>query len=157
MTEQPDLTPDEQRLATVAGDLLHRSADELDAATLSRLNRARQAAVAGLQPAGTRRGWLLPAYSTAAVAILIVAVWVGRAVGPAPTPAQMPGQMPAQTAVQTAARTAVQGPDSPVVAQDLDVLLAGENLEMMEDLEFYAWLDPALSDAELQAELEAAG
>lgn len=145
MTEQPDLTPDEQRLATVAGDLLHRSADELDAATLSRLNRARQAAVAGLQPAGTRRGWLLPAYSTAAVAILIVAVWVGRAVGPAPTPAQMPAQ------------TVVQGPDSPVVAQDLDVLLAGENLEMMEDLEFYAWLDPALSDAELQAELEAAG
>jgi hypothetical protein len=41
--------------------------------------------------------------------------------------------------------------------QDLDVLLAGENLEMMEDLEFYAWLDPELSDAELKAELEAAG
>ena len=149
MTEQPDLTPDEQRLATVAGDLLRRSADELDAATLSRLSRARQAAVAGVQPAGTRRGWLLPAYSTAAVAILIVAVWVGRAVGPAPMAAQMPAQ--------TAAQAVVQGPESPVVAQDLDVLLAGENLEMMEDLEFYAWLDPSLSDAELQAELEATG
>ena len=133
MTEQPDLTPDEQRLATVAGDLLQRSADELDAVTLSRLNRARQAAVASLRPASTWRGWLLPAYSAAAVAMLIVAIWVGRTVGPAPTPA------------------------NPAVVQDLDVLLAGENLEMMEDLEFYAWLDPELSDAELQAELEAAG
>jgi hypothetical protein len=145
MTEQPDLTPDEQQLATAAGNLLRQSADELDAATLSRLNRARQAAVAGLGPAGTRRGWLLPAYSTAAVAMLVVAVWVGRAVGPAPTSAQM------------SAQTAAEAPDSPVVAQDLDVLLAGENPEMMEDLEFYAWLDPELSNAELQAELETAG
>ncbi len=137
MTKQPDLTPDEQRLAAAAGNLLRQSADELDAATLSRLNLARQAAVAGLQPAGVRRGWLMPAFSSAAVALLLVSVWVGRGVDPVPEPEQ------------TAA--------SPLVAQDLDVLLGDENLEMMEDLEFYAWLDPALSDAELQAELEAAG
>ncbi|GEM_PF-412867 len=137
MSEQPDLTTDEQRLATAAGDLLRRSADELDAATLSRLNRARQAAVAGLPPAGARPGWLTPAYSAGAVALLVVGVWLGRTGDP--------GALPDQTAAQ------------PLVAQDLDVLLAGENLEMMEELEFYAWLDPALSDAELQAELEAAG
>lgn len=137
MSEQPDLTTEEQRLAAVAGDLLRRSADELDGATLSRLNRARQAAVDALRPAGARRGWLKPAYSTAAVAILIVSVWVGQAGDPLPAPNQ------------TAANL--------VVARDLDVLLAVENLEMMEDLEFYAWFDPARSDAELQAELEAAG
>ena len=137
MSEQPDLTPDEQRLAAAAGDLLRRSADELDATTRSRLNRARRLALAGLRPAGVRRGWLMPAFGSAAVALVIVSVWLGRGVDPVPAPEQ------------TAA--------NPLVAQDLDVLLADENLEMMEDLEFYAWLDPVLSDAELQAELEAAG
>ena len=137
MSEQPDLTPDEQRLAAAAGDLLRRSADELDATTRSRLNRGRQAALAGLRPAGARRGWLMPAFGSAAVALVIVSVWLGRGVDPVPAPEQ------------TAA--------NPLVAQDLDVLLADENLEMMEDLEFDAWLDPVLSDAELQAELEAAG
>ena len=137
MSEQPDLTPDEQRLAAAAGDLLRRSADELDATTRSRLNRGQQAALAGLRPAGARRGWLMPAFSSAAVALLIVSVWVGRGVDPVPAPEQ------------TAA--------NPLVAQDLDILLGDENLEMMEGLEFYAWLDPALSAAELQAELEAAG
>ena len=79
----------------------------------------------------------MPAFGSAAVALVIVSVWLGRGVDPVPAPEQ------------TAA--------NPLVAQDLDVLLADENLEMMEDLEFYAWLDPVLSDAELQAELEAAG
>lgn len=141
MSEQPDLTTDEQRLAATAGDLLRRSADELDAATLSRLNRGRQAALAGLRPAGVRRGWLKPAFSSAAVALLFVSVWVGRGVDPGPVPVPVPEQTVA----------------NPLVAPDLDVLLGDENLEMMEDLEFYAWLDPALSAAELQAELEAAG
>ena len=42
-------------------------------------------------------------------------------------------------------------------AADLDLLLATDSLEMLEDLEFYAWLDADRSAAELRAELEAAG
>ena len=133
MNEQPDLTPDEERLAAAAGGLLRNSADELDAATLSKLNRARQTALSGLPPVRIRRGWQAPAYGTAAVAVLMLGVWVGRSVAPTPTP------------------------DNLVVAEDVDVLLDGENLDMMDDLEFYAWLDPDLTDAELQAELETAG
>ena len=131
MNEQPELTPDDERLATAAGGLLRKSADGLDAATLSKLNQARQTALAGLPLVRSRHGWQVPAYGTAAVAVLMVALWVGRSVPPTP--------------------------DNPVVAEDVEVLLAGENLEMMDDLEFYAWLDPGLTDAELQAELETLG
>lgn len=140
MTEQDsDRRPareGDERFAKTAGELLRRSAEDLDAATASRLNRARQAAL-GEMP-GRRRGsgWLVPALSTAAVGALAVGLWLNR--GP-------DGDLPA------AATPAVAS------AADMDLLLAADSLEMLEDLEFYAWLDADRSDAELRAELEAAG
>ena len=38
----------------------------------------------------------------------------------------------------------------------MDLLLTDDSLEMLEDLEFYAWLDADLSVAQLGAELESA-
>jgi hypothetical protein len=122
----------DERFERGAGQLLRRSADELDAATLSRLNRARQSALAEFDRQRRRPAWLVPgwqpALGVAAVAMLAVALWVGRAPGPAtPLPA-----------VPVEAARAVQ-------AVDLEVILADENLELIEDLEFYDWLETDLA------------
>jgi hypothetical protein len=90
-----------------------------DAALLSRLNRARQQALdQGLS--GRRRAVHSPWLGWAAAASLLLAVLLAPwppAGGPAPT-------------VNTAA----------AVGEDLDLLLAADEIEVIEDLEFYAWL-----------------
>ncbi|MEO7385808.1 MAG: hypothetical protein ABIX37_02600 [Gammaproteobacteria bacterium] len=118
-----------------ASALLRGSADDIDAATASRLNRARQAALGAL-PARRSPPWLVPALSTVAVGVLAVGLWLNWSAAP-DHPA------PVAPAVESAA--------------DMDLLLAPDNLEMLEDLDFYAWLDADLSDNELRAELESAG
>jgi len=122
--------------AKAAGELLRRSAEDIDGATASRLNRARQAALGAMPRRRAGPAWLVPAVSTAAVGALAVGLWFNRGAEPG---------LPA-------------GP-APVVesAADMDLLLAADSLEMLEDLEFYAWLDADRSDAELRAELESAG
>ena len=89
-------------------------------------------------PAGRRpaSGWV-PALSAAAVGAVAVGLWLARD-GRPPAP-----DLAAVTAADSAA--------------DLELLLAGDNLEMLEDLEFYTWLDADRSEAELGAELESAG
>lgn len=96
---------------------LDRRVEDLDAATLSRLNRARQAALAARAP---RRSWWWFALPAAATAALVLGV--GLAGKPAPS-------VPVGAAV-------------PVSAQDFELLSADDNLELyQEDLDFYAWLD----------------
>lgn len=103
----------DEQLAQRAKDAFDRSVDGLDAARLSRLNRARHAALAELD--SSRRQWVnwIPAAGVAAAVLL--AVFVLR------TPAEFDGVVP---------------PTS-----DLEILLSEENIEMLEDLEFYSWLD----------------
>jgi hypothetical protein len=134
---------DEARLARRAGELLRESADDLDGATRARLNRARQRALAAA-PAGRRdpRRYWVPAAAAAAVAGL--AVVLVRAPGP-----EEPAAGPAPPAVAVA----------PAPAADLEVLLASstDDLEMLEDLEFYAWADADATPAELEADLDGVG
>lgn len=91
-----------------------------DAATLSRLNRARQQALdGGLRP--TRRPWWqfsLALAGSAAAGVLALALFLR---GPATLP-------PVPDA-------------SPSGGDDFEMLAAGEDLEMIENLEFYAWLE----------------
>ncbi len=131
-----------ERLARDAGRLLRRSADELDAATLSRLNRARQGALAEFERRRARPGWRAgwqPALGVAAVSALAIALWVGRE--PAPTP------------------DAAGVPPAPVIASgtnhavDLELMLVDESLELIEELEFYDWLE---ADAGVEGELDPA-
>lgn len=105
--------------------LLDESAQALDAATLSRLNRARQAALAQ-RPARRRNVWVwLPAGFAGACALLLaVSVWHV----PKPTPART---LPVQAAVEGA---------ETVNTNDLELISSGDNLEMVQDLDFYAWL-----------------
>jgi hypothetical protein len=96
--------------------LLDESAQALDGASLSRLNRARQAALA--QRRQRRRvSWWLPVAGVACSAALLLAVTVWA-------PHRAPGAAPAQHA------TASLSGD----AED-------ESIEFYQNLEFYAWLD----------------
>jgi len=110
-------TPFEQR----AADLLRESATTLDGQTRSRLNRARQAALDEL-PAARGRGRAGYGWATAGVAAVAVLTGVllnNRAPVQAPVPLT----------------------EVPAAAVDLDLLMAEEELEMLEDLEFFAWLE----------------
>lgn len=103
----------DEQLAHDAKQAFDQSVDELDAATLSRLNRGRQAALAAArQPV---RQWLrwVPATGVAAAALLVLLTQQG------------PGD------VEVIAAPAV----------DLEILLSEESIEMLEELEFYSWLD----------------
>ncbi len=97
----------------------------LDAATLSRLNRARQLALEQARPGiGRRLDWRVAAGATAAL-VLALGVWIGGDVG---DPAG-----PGDTVVAVAM--------APVEAEDLEIVLEGENLDMLAELEFYDWVD----------------
>lgn len=101
---------------------LDASADALDAATLSRLNRARQSA---LQRAGAASFWFRHRFSLAGAACALV---IGIVVIPFYHPA---GQLSSSQAVEAAA---VEWGDTPA-AQDDDSEL---------DMQFYADVDNAL-------------
>lgn len=112
-------TPDEnEKLAENAKSLFDDSVERLDAATLSKLNQGRHAA---LESAGNSRStrpfvhWM-PVTGIAAAALIAVVVMRGPN-----------GEIPV-------------APGS--TATDFEILLSEDNLEMLEDLEFYFWIDP---------------
>ena len=87
-----------------------------DGATRSRLNQARQRAMAQLEPRSAWSTRWLPAGAAAAATALVIALLLAR------------------------------GPESgsefgPTMATDLEILLETDDLELVEELEFYAWLD----------------
>ncbi|MBS0516853.1 MAG: hypothetical protein JSS16_15450 [Proteobacteria bacterium] len=103
-----------------ASQVLDDSIRDLDAATLSRLNRARQAALAQ-RHAHTAPAWLLPAgFASACVLLLAVAAWQPHRRGETQQPAP----------VAAAADTVADEGDS-----------EENSAEFYQNLEFYAWLD----------------
>ena len=138
---------EDERFARTAQELLRDSAEHLDAATLSQLNQARQKALAGLSPGRKyRRGrfsqWA-PVGAVAATAVLAAILW--------------PGQIAPPIGEVAEDRSFVAQEIPLNVATDIELLLAEESLEMIEDLEFFTWLDAGMSTEELQAELELTG
>ncbi len=111
-------THDDDRFEDKAKELFDDSVERLDAATLSQLNQRRQAALAevsGEGSQGSRVHWgrWLPAAGVTAAAVVAVVMMQGQPVI-----------------------------DPPVdEATDFEILLSEDNLEMIEDLEFYAWLE----------------
>lgn len=106
----------EREFSERARQLFRESVAGLDGETRARLRQARASAVAA---AAHRRPWLAPGRlvpaGAVAAALLAVALWWAL---------PDPGAPPVATAV----------------LDDLDLLLEGEELELFEDLEFYAWL-----------------
>ncbi|MDJ0926390.1 MAG: hypothetical protein QNJ73_01975 [Gammaproteobacteria bacterium] len=107
-----------------AAGLLRDSVEDLDAATRSKLNRARQAALDELSSA-RRLTPLWGVLTAAAVGAIAISLW--RA-APDPT---APGEIPTAT-----------------TTPELEVIFAEENLDMLEDLEFYVWLAAESMDME---------
>lgn len=100
------------------------SVDRLDAAALSKLNRGRQAALAAASSSGSAVRWQrwMPATGVAAAAVIVVVMLQGPAVdngfiGSQPT------------------------------AADFEILIGDDSLEMIEELEFYSWIDLAELDS----------
>lgn len=113
---------------------LRTSSEELDARTRSRLNQARQRALAEL-PRSRRvaAGWWLPAGAVAAAALFAFILWQGNI--PQPGGVEFPQEF----------ASSEQSEDS--VSLEMELLLNDGDLEMFEDFEFYV----ALTDAELGA------
>jgi hypothetical protein len=103
---------------------LDESAQNLDASTLSRLNRARQGALAQGRPL---RPWYLPAGLASACAVLVAVAIAWHT----PTNSIMP----------TAAGANAGSFDS-----DLDMMTSDDGIEFYQDLDFYAWLDAQEKD-----------
>lgn len=103
-----------------ARQLLDESASALDAATVSRLNRARQAA---LQQRRAARHWMLPAGLVSAAAVLVLAVLAWQGLAPPPRETDFP----------LGANNSANG--------DIELVSSDDGLEFYQDLEFYAWLE----------------
>lgn len=103
--------------AQQAKTLFDQSVAGLDGQTQSRLNRGRQAALAELgsgAPGFGRWTQWVPATGVAAVAVLAVVLWQGDS-PPDPLALPAPG--------------------------DFELLMADDSFEMLQDLEFYSWID----------------
>lgn len=96
---------------------LDQSTQDLDAATLSKLTQARHAAVAAAGRQQTRRwpSMAMLAGSTATLALVAVLVTSQLAISPAPQ-------------------------ESGDAVTDFELLASSDELEMLEDLEFFEWL-----------------
>ncbi|MDH4072843.1 MAG: hypothetical protein OEV41_07040 [Gammaproteobacteria bacterium] len=124
MNERPEGNANDD-FATKAKARFDESVARIDGATQSKLTRARHEALAEL--AAPRPAWAqwVPATGVAAAAVLAVVMWTG---GPS-----------------------VNDLAAPEVASDMEILLTEDSLEMLEDLEFYSWID---LDEELSTEPE---
>lgn len=113
MNRQPDEIADDD-FSAQAKRRFDESVERIDGATQSTLTRARHAALA--EAGSARPGWYqwAPAAGVAAAAVMAVVIWTGN--------------------------PAVDGTGSPEVA-DIEILLTEDSLEMLEDLEFYSWID----------------
>jgi len=104
-----------------ARELFEDSVERLDAGTRSKLTQARNRALEEVSKGAVRRRWIwAPAGGLALAAIIaIVLTWGGPR----------------------------SGAESGAVAlEDLDIVADSENIEMLEDVEFYMWLDDAAPD-----------
>ena len=114
MNERSKITADDA-FAKKAKQLFDESVDGLDGETRSKLNRGRQAALAELQSGGRRWTQWVPAGGVAVAAVAALVMWTGS--------------------------LRVPELDTPAVASDLEILLTEDSLEMLENLEFYSWID----------------
>ena len=110
-----DPPPDELERRT--RELFADSVDRLDARTRSKLNQARNVALNELKTRRTRRYWLTAPLGGLAAAVLVIVVLMnGR-------------------------ETPVNSGESGILPlDDFDIVADADNFELLQDVEFYAWL-----------------
>ena len=96
-----------------AKEAFDTSVEQLDAATLSKQNRGRLEALAELQQPARQWSYWMPATGVAA-AVLVAIVMV-----------QAPNGVE----------------EIPTAVSDMEILLGEDSIEMLEELEFYSWID----------------
>lgn len=117
-------------------ELFEGEAAGLDAATRSKLNRARQRALAELdRPASSLLRSPLPQAAAAGIAVAGIAAVLLMRAGVEPD-----GAIPEITA-----------------ASDIEILLAEDDMAFLEELEFYAWLEAQPEFEGLDDVLDGAG
>ena len=104
------------------------SVEQLDASRLSALNRARHRALGELEQAQGATVWqrLLPVSGVAVAAVLVTTLVIG-------------------TGDKVADVPLVEIPQASE-ASDFEILVTEDSLEMLEELEFYSWLELAEAD-----------
>jgi hypothetical protein len=108
------MSKSDEKFAREAKALFDNSVDELDAATLSTLNRSRHRALDELGSPHTNWMRWAPAAGVAAAVVLAVMVALPG-----------PGEVDAL----------------PTTLTDMEILLGEDSIEMLEDLEFYTFID----------------
>lgn len=112
-----EISEDDKQFVSQAKALFDDSVKSLDGATQSRLNQGRQAALAELATGSGLGRWnqWVPLAGVAAATVFAVVLWGGRP--------QVNELVP------------------PTTASDFEILLNQDDFEMLEDLEFYSWID----------------
>ena len=111
----------DEEFSRQAKEAFDASVDRLDAATLSKLNQGRHAALAELDL--PTRQWSRWVPATGVAAAVAVAVLVMQS--PAPVN------------------------ELPTAVTDMEILLGEDSIEMLEDLEFYSWIDTVDLEADV--------
>jgi hypothetical protein len=111
--------PADEQFEERSRELFEESLERLDARTRSRLNQARHAALEELQQAAAQRGrwgirWTWAPAGGLAIAAAVAFLLARPGLGPA-------------------------GADAPPL-DELDSVAGVENIELLQDVEFYAWL-----------------
>lgn len=120
-SDEPGELEQPGQLEDRARALFEDSVERLDARTRSKLTQARNRALDEATKGAARRRWIwAPAGGFALAAIVAVVMWSGGL------------------------RSGAE-PDS-LALEDIDIVADSENLEMLEDVEFYTWLEDAAPD-----------
>jgi hypothetical protein len=110
-------TTDQQAFEERTRSLFKASVESLDGRTQSKLTQARHAALEELNPARSRAWGRGRAALAGVTAAAVMAAWIGYAnLG---SPASDTGELP---------------------LDDFDIVAEAPNLELLEDVEFYAWI-----------------
>ncbi|MGI9307810.1 MAG: hypothetical protein ACR2P6_01030 [Gammaproteobacteria bacterium] len=113
------------RLARRSSRLLREANDHLDGPTLSRLNRARQMALQHIaEPVSASSAWL-PAGLLATAALVLAVVWY----------------QPRSGADQGVIEPFIAQAATDLSEQDVDLLLAEDDIDLFAELDFYRALD----------------
>ncbi len=109
--------PSDRAIEERARAALRESVERLDARTLSKLTQARHTAMAQLQRSRVQRmrRFMLPAGSVAAAALVTVVMWTGYT--------------PSGTR-----------PGAELAVDDVELVANEENLDLLQELEFYSWV-----------------
>jgi hypothetical protein len=116
-------TPQQPDWLQQAKALLDESARDIDGASLSRLNRARQAALAQRRVRTWQPAWI-GATAGACALLIAVGIWHAPQVAETPTLAVNP------------------------IADEFDLVASDDNMELAQNLDFYTWLEVQDDDAE---------